>query len=135
MTGSYRAARIAVVIVLLACLGACSGRVDAVLTEHKVVTQGGLNGFQIGGDKAAALARAKSLDVYAIGIPPYENHIDRAQLFKPKGLSSAEAASLMKFDCWSFELVEKPGSAFYELRFIGGELAEIRYDRPRTQPE
>jgi len=41
----------------------------------------------------------------------------------------------MKFDCWRFELVEKPAGAFYELRFVEGKFAEIRYDRPRTQAE
>jgi hypothetical protein len=127
------ATRIGAVIVLWACLAACSGCVDAVLTEHKVVTEGGLNGFQIGGDETQALARAKSLDVYAIDIPAYENHLDQHQLFKPKDLSPAETASLMKFDYWRFELNEKPAGAFYELRFVGGKLTKISYDRPRIQ--
>lgn len=127
--------RIVAAFVLLTCFDACSGSVDAMLTEHKVVTQGGLNGFQIGDGAAQALARVRVLGVYAIDIPAYENHLDQPQLFKPNDLSSAEAASLMKFDCWRFELNEKPAGAFYDLRFLGGKLTEIRYDRPRTQPE
>ena len=109
-------------------VAACS--LDSLLAERKTISHGEFHGFQIGEHKGHVLDHVAALGVYQIVNP--EAEINDRSIYKLEGLSQLDRARLLSTNSWEFEVVtETPAGAFYEMHFVGDELSEIEYMRPR----